>query len=78
MSLISLEPTEFGPQQGDLVEFRNGFHQWEVTKVLAPNLYLRSVQGNRFGIYPIANVSMIWRDEEQQKVYEHYQELMSL
>lgn len=77
--LISIDPLEANPTQGDIVEFPEGHFQWKVMKVLAPNVYLRSVQGNRFAVHPISSIKLIWRDPQRQRdleTIEYYEELM--
>jgi hypothetical protein len=65
-SRISLDPRETNPVKGDIVTFKHLGQQWKVTKVAAPNLYLRSVDGNRFEVQPMVNVVAIWRDPQQK------------
>lgn len=65
-SRISLDPRETNPVKGDIVTFKHLGQQWEVTRVGVPNLYLRSVEGNRFEVQPMANVFTIWRDPHRK------------
>lgn len=77
--LISIDPAEDNPMKDDLVEFPEGHFQWKVTKVLAPNVYLRSVEGNRFAVHPISSVKLIWRDQQRKKdldLIQYYESLM--
>ena len=77
--LVSIDPLEDNPIKDDLVEFPDGHFQWKVTMVLAPNVYLRSVQGNRFAVHPISSIKLIWRDQQRQRdmdTISYYESLM--
>ena len=77
--LISVDPQEDNPIKDDLVEFPDGRYRWKVTKVLAPNVYLRSEPGNRFAVHPIASIHLIWRDQQRQRdldTISYYEGLM--
>lgn len=63
--LISLEPSEHNPIEGDIVEFRDGGFRWRVKRVIAPYIYLRSEIGSRFAVHPMTSIKMIWRGKSE-------------